>query len=165
MCMTSCVRRDPCMAFNYHVLNKTCMLMPEVKCMDPSLRNNSWYLFVHLQTCRQEPIWLSVRPVDQNWYWVITTDPSKNADIIHFLARITRYVSRTLYRGHYLPGWWSTRGKFRFRAVDPATQQVIRCTHGEFLVFSDASSCLWIPYTTEDPLPSCALAQLCGTDI
>ena len=157
--MTSCVRHDPCMAFNHHVLNKTCILLPDVKCMEPRSFNDSSYLFVQLEACRQQPSWLSVRPLDHSWKWISTEDPSNNADIIWLQSVFTRYVSRTLYRGQYLPGWWSTKGRgFLFRAVDPATQQVTKCPHGEFLAFSDSSSYTWTPYATGDPLPSCALA-------
>ena len=51
-CLASCVRRYPCMALNYHIINKTCILMRRVKCMAPTSLNNPGYLFVHLQSCK-----------------------------------------------------------------------------------------------------------------
>ena len=156
-CIASCVRRHPCMAFNYHIINKTCILMPEVKCMTPSSLNNPGYLFVHLQACKLQPVWFSVRPADHGWHWVTTDDPGKNVDIINVPGTIKSYVSRTLYRGYYLPGWCFS-DKNTFRAVDPTIPKMTRCPYGEFLAFSDSSSYQWIPYTAGDPLPDCALA-------
>ena len=155
-CMASCVRRDPCMAFNYHRIDKTCILMPEVKCMAPSSRNNSWYLFVLLQTCQLRPVWFSVRLADRSWRWVITDDPGNNADIINVPGSTTRYVSRILYRGYYLPGWWNNDSN-AFRAVDLHIPGVTKCPYGEFLAFSDSSSYQWIPYIAGDSLPDCVL--------
>ena len=155
-CLASCVRRYPCMAFNYHIINKTCILMRKVNCMAPSSLNNPGYLFVHLQACKSQPVWFSVRPTDRGWHWVTTDDPANNTDIINVPDGTTnRYISRTLYRGYYLPGWWQG-DKGAFRAVDPTISKV-KCPYGEFLTFSDSSSNLWIPYTTGDSLPDCAL--------
>ena len=155
-CMTSCVRLDPCMAFNYHLVQKKCILMPQVQCMAPNSFNSSWYLFVNLQSCKRQQVWFSVRPADGNWHWITTDDPSNNTDILHVDG--VRYVSRILYRGYYLPGWWNIkRRRLLFRTVDPATSQVISCPRGEFLAFSGPLSYKWSPYTAGDPLPPCAL--------
>ena len=133
-CLASCVRRYPCMAFNYHIINKTCILMRKVNCMAPSSLNNPGYLFVHLQACKSQPVWFSVRPADRGWHWVTTDDPANNTDIINVPDGTTnRYVSRTLYRGYYLPSWWQG-DKGAFRAVDPTISKV-KCPYGEFLIF------------------------------
>ena len=102
-CMISCVRRHPCMAFNYHAVHKICILLPEVGCMAPGQGDNSGYVFVHLTTCKLQPVNTSVRPTDHHWYWSITDDP--NIDFIVLTGFSTLYVSRMLYRGYYLPGW------------------------------------------------------------
>ena len=153
-CMVSCVRRDPCMAFNYHVVNKTCILMPQLKCMAPTSLNNSGYLFVHLQSCKLQPAWFSVRPPDRNWQWIITKEPREDANIVKLTGPYARCVSRTLYRGYYLPGWWLGP---MFRTVDPVTLKDKKCRYGEFLAFPDPSSYRWISYTAGDSLPDCAL--------
>ena len=101
-CMTSCVRHDPCMAFNYHLVQKKCILMPQVQCMAPNSFNSSWYLFVHLQSCKRQQVWFSVRPADGNWHWITTDDPSNNTDILHVDG--VRYVSSILYRGNRVGG-------------------------------------------------------------
>ena len=155
-CMASCVRRYPCMAFNYHIINKTCILMRRVNCMAPSSLNNPGYLFVHLQACKLQSVWFSVRPADRGWHWVTTDDPGKNADIINVPGSFDRYVSRTLYRGHYLPGWWQD-DKSTFRTVEPATTKATKCPYGEFLAYSNSSYYVCIPYTIGDWLPDCAL--------
>ena len=154
--MASCVRRHPCTAFNYHIMNKTCILMPEVKCMTPSSLNNPGYLFVHLQACTSQPVWFSVRPADHGWHWVTTDDPSHNVAIVNVPGSTTRQVSRTLYRGYYLPGWRRDH-EDGFRALDPATLKVTKCPNGEFLAFLNSSSYQWIPYTAGYSLPICAL--------
>ena len=156
MCMISCMRRDPCMAFNYHVIYKTCILMPQFKCMAPSSLNNTSYLFVCLQSCKLQPVWFSVRPEESNWQWVAIKDPRKNANVIKIPGPNARYVSRTLYQGYYLPGWWLPIGG-PFRTVDPVSSTVTRCRYGEFLAFADASSYCWVPYTAGASLPDCAL--------
>ena len=153
-CMASCVRRYPRMAFNYHIINKTCILMRRVKCMAPSSLNNPGYLFVYLQSCKSQPVWFSVRRADRGWHWVTTDDPGKNADTIK--VRIDRFVSRMLYRGYYLLGWWIGDGS-AFRAVDPATPKIARSPYGEFLAFPYSSSFRWISYIAWDSLPDCAL--------
>ena len=155
-CMVSCVRRHPCMAFNYHAVNKTCILMPRLTCMAPSSLSDSWYLFVHLQSCKLEPVWFSVRPVDRNWKWIIIKHPKNDADTVKLTGSYTRYVSRTLYRGYYLPGWWMADGK-KFRAVDPVTLKDRKCKYGEFLAFPHPYSYRWIPFTAGKALPDCAL--------
>ena len=153
-CLVNCVRRHPCMAFNYHVVNKTCILMPQLKCMAPSSLNNSGYLFVHLQSCKLQPVWFSVRPPDRDWKWIITTDPRKDTNIVKLTGPYARCVSRTLHRGYYLPGWWLGP---KFRTVDPVTMKDKKCRYGEFLAFPDPSSYRWISYTAGDSLPDCAL--------
>ena len=156
-CMISCVRRHPCMAFNYHVKNKTCILMPAVKCMASTSPNSSWYLFVHLQFCRQLPVWFSVRPADRGWYWVPTDDPSNDTVLVELNSAISiRYVSRTLYRGYYPPGWWRTKDNV-FRYADPVTQDVAWCRYGELLAFSNYFLYWWTSYIAGDSLPTCAL--------
>ena len=154
-CMVSCVRRYPCMAFNYHAVKKTCILMAEIGCLPPHSFNDSSYLFAHLQPCKVQPVWYSVRPPDRGWYWVTTDDPNKNSDLIQLPGPKTRYVTRTLYKGYYLPGWWLPNG---FRVTDPVTPEKTKCTYGEFLAFSESSSYWWSPYTAGDALPACALA-------
>ena len=153
-CMIKCMRHDPCMAFNYHEVTKTCILMPELWCMSPSSLNNTRYLFVHLYPCKRQPVWFSVRPEERSWSWVTTDDPSNNADIIKLPGFNTRYVSRTLYHGYYLPGFWRGDGE-GFRAVDPVTIQVTKCASGEFLAVSDTSF-QWALYTAGDAVPDCA---------
>ena len=153
-CMVNCVRRYPCMAFNYHVLNKTCILMPELGCMTPIPPFSSRYLLVHLQPCKLQPPWRSVPPPESIWHWVITDDPNNNT---HTVMVQHYFVSRTLYQGYYLLGWWFSDG-WDFRAVEPVTYQVTYCTHGEFLTFSDPSSYEWIPYNAGDMLPNDALS-------
>ena len=103
-CMISCVRRDPCNAFNYHTVNQTCILLLDVECMLPAPDNNSGYVFVHLSACKFQPVYTSVRPTDRNWYWSITDNP--NTDVIVLRGHITRYVGRMMYRGCYFPGCW-----------------------------------------------------------
>ena len=154
-CMASCVRRYPCMAFNYHIMNKTCILMPEVKCMTPNSLNDSGYLFVHLQPCQLQPVWFSVLPANHAWYWVTTDDLGKHPDIINVAHSTTRYVSRTLYRGYYLIGWRRYENTI-FKTIDPATPKV-KCPYGELLAFSDSSSYRWIPYIPGNSLPDRAL--------
>ena len=156
ICMVSCVRRSPCMAFNYNVMNKTCILMPRLNCMAPNVIDNSWYLLVHLQPCKLEAVWSSYRPVHRNWQWIITKHPGNNADTVKLTSGYTRYVTRALYRGYYLPGWWMADGQ-KFRAVDPVTMKDKKCKYGEFLAFPDPSSYWWTPYTAGDSLPDCAL--------
>ena len=154
-CMVNCVRDSHCMAFNYHAEGKTCILMPEVVgCMVPKSHNHTSYLFVHLQPCKSRPVWFSVRPAERGWYWVTTEDPRNHADTVKLPGTKIRCVSRILYQGYYLPGWWLPNG---FRAVNPVTPQVMKCPYGEFLAFSDPSSYRWTPYTAGDPLPYCAL--------
>ena len=156
-CMVNCVRHDPCMAFNYHVINKTCILMPAVNCMAPSPPNSSWYLFVHLQLCKQEPIWFSVRPAERGLYWVPTDDPNNDTIFVKLNSvNSIRYVGRTLYMGYYLPGWWRAKNN-AFRAADPVTQEVAMCQYGEFLTFSNYLSYWWTSYIAGDSLPNCAL--------
>ena len=155
-CMVSCVRRYRCLAFNYHVMNKTCILMSQVKCMAPSSLNNSWYLFVHLHSCQLQPVWFSVRPVYRNWKWIISKHPENDADTVKITGSYTRYVSRTLYHGYYLPCWWMADGQ-KFRAVDPVTLKHRKCKYGEFLAFPHPYSYRWIPYTAGKALPNCAL--------
>ena len=156
ICMVSCVRQYPCMSFNYNGMNKTCMLMPQLKCMAPNFLDNAWYLFVHLQSCKLEPVWSSCRPADRNWQWIITKHPGNHADTVKLTGLNIRYVSRILYQGYYLPGWWRDDG-YKFRAADPVTLEVKKCTYGEFLVFPDPSSYWWTPYTAGELLPDCAL--------
>ena len=67
----------------------------------------------------------------------------------------TRYVSRTLFHGYFLPGFWRGDGE-GFRAVDPVTIQVTKCISGEFLALSDTSF-RWVSYTAGDAVPDCAL--------
>ena len=154
-CMVNCVRRNPCMAFNYHAKEKTCILMPKVRCMVPSPLANTSYLLVHLHPCKLQPVWYSVRPVARSWYWVTTDDPSNNVNIIKLQGNDLRYIGRVLYQGFYLPGWWSTGGGFR--AVHPVTSKNRQCPYGEYLAFSNSSSYWWTSYTAGDPLPDCAL--------
>ena len=158
-CMASCVRLEGCWAFNYHVTNKTCILMQKVDCMATSSPNSSGYLFVHLQSCMMQPVQFSVRPADLGWHWITVDDASKvNGYIPEMPSDTARYVSRILYRGCYLIGWWSLKGRGSlFRAVDPVTRQMIRCPIGEFLVFPNNSSYVWAPYTPGEPLPYLAL--------
>ena len=140
-----------------HVKNKTCILMPAVKCMASTSPNSSWYLFVHLQFCRQLPVWFSVRPADRGWYWIPTDDPSNDTVLVELNSAISiRYVSRTLYRGYYLPGWWRTKDNV-FRYADPVTQDVAWCRYGELLAFSNYFLYWWTSYIAGDSLPKCAL--------
>ena len=154
-CMVSCVRRPPCMAFNYHAVSKTCILMPRLTCMAPNSLSDSWYLFVHLQSCTLQPVWFSVRPADRNWGWIIK-NPKNDAGTVKLTGSYTRYVSRALYRGYYLPGWWMA-GDPKFRVVDPVTLKDRKCKYGEYLAFPDPSSYRWISYTAGKSLPDCAL--------
>ena len=93
-CMIKCVRHHPCMAFNYHAINKTCVLLPEVECIPPSPDNGSGYVyvFVHLTACNFQSVYTSVRPADRNWYWSISDNPSDNTDVILLPGTTTRYV-------------------------------------------------------------------------
>ena len=151
--MVNCVRHHTCMAFNYHAVNKTCIFLPEVECMLPGPDDSSGYVFVHLTPCKMQAVYTSVRPADHNWYWSNTENP--NTDLIVIPARsYNRYVSRLLYRGYYLPGWWRTDG---FRAIDPVNSQLVRCPYGEFLAFTNSSFYQWIPYVSGDAIPNCAL--------
>ena len=90
------------------------------------------------------------------WLWISTKKPRKDTNIVKLTGPYTRYVSRTLYRGYYLPGWWMADGQ-NFRAADPVTINDKKCKYGEFLAFPDPSSYWWIPYTAGDSLPDCAL--------
>ena len=155
LCMTSCARYHPCMAFNCHAVNQTCILLPEVECMP--LRapdNSSGYVFVHLSSCKFQPVYTSVRPADGNWYWSNADNPS--TEVVILIGKVTRYASRMLYRGYYLLGWWSSDG-FGFRAIDPINTQILRCPDGEFLAFPDPSVRQWTPYVPGDALPDFAL--------
>ena len=77
-----CVRPNPCMVFNYHLINKKCILMPRLKCMARSYFNNTWYLLTlnvrgpsYLGLTRSilwllMP-WLLTSPGHQQpWYWL-----------------------------------------------------------------------------------------------
>ena len=128
--------------------------MPKVGCMSSSSLNNTWHLFVHLYPCKRQPVWFSVRPEERGWFWVTTDNPRNNAALLKLPGTNTRYVSRTLFRGYYLPGWWRPDGE-HFRAVDPVTSKATKCTSGEFLALSSFS---WISYTAGDPVPDCALS-------
>ena len=119
-CMIKCMRHYPCMAFNNHAVNKTCILMPELWCMSPSSLNDTRYLLVQLNPCKQQPVFISIRPEERGWSWVTTDDPSNNADILKLPGFNNRDISRTLYHGYYLPGFWRGDGE-GFRAVDPVT--------------------------------------------
>ena len=152
-CMVNCVRRYPCMAYNYHAEEKTCILMAEMWCMAPSSLNHTSYLFAHLHPCKLQTVWYSVRPADHNWYWVTTDDPRNNADIIKLPGYDARYVSRTLYQGYYLPGWWRPNELNKFRSVDPVTPEVTRCLYEEFLAFTKSSSYWWTSYVIGYTLP------------
>ena len=134
-CMASCVRLEGCWVFNYHVTNKTCILMQKVYCMATSSPNSSGYLFVHLQSCMMQPVQFSVRPADLGWHWITVYDASKvNGYIPEMPSDTARFVSRILYRGSFLIGWRSLKGRGSlFRAVDPVTRQMVRCPIGEFL--------------------------------
>ena len=154
-CMIKCMRHYPCTAFNYHAVNKTCILMPELWCMSPSSLNDTRYLLVQLNPCKQQPVFTSIRPEERGWSWVTTDDPSNNADILKLPGFNNRDISRTLYHGYYLPGFWRGDGE-GFRAVDPVIMQVTKCASGEFLALSD-SSFQWASYTAGDAVPDCAL--------
>ena len=52
--------------------------------------------------------------------------------------------------------WWHSANA-AFRAVGLIASKVTKCRYGEVLTFPDSSSNLWIPYTTGDSLPDCAL--------
>ena len=153
--MIKCMRHDRCMAFNYHAVKKTCILMRKMLCMSPSPLNNTRYLFVHSYPCKGQPVWSSVRPEERSWSWVTTDDPRNNADIMKLPGVNNLYVSRTLYHGYYLPGFWRRDGE-GFRSVDPVTMQVTKCAIGEFLALSDTSF-QWVSYTAGDAVPDCAL--------
>ena len=155
-CLVSCVRREPCMAFNYHVSIKTCILMPGVTCMAPDSPHGTGYLFVHLHLCKRRPPWFSVRPAEGSWHWVTSDHPSNDVSIINIPKNPARYVSRTLYQGYYLPGWWRDDKK-AFRAVEPTTPQVTKCPFGEFLAVSASSSYWWVSYNAGESLPEGAL--------
>ena len=162
-CMVHCVRHNTCMAFNYHILNKTCFLLPDgLHCLQPR-SNNTSYLFVQLQPCKLQPVWLSLRPPDHNWHWIETSDPSYTAGTVKSTGVFSRYVARSLYQGRYLLGWWRDDAH-AFRLADPFTQQAIKCPKGEFLVFPVSSSYVWTPYTAGDVLPDNALPVSQTTD-
>ena len=131
--------------------------MRAVTCMAPSSLKNTGYMFAHLHACELRSVWLSVRPAERSWHWVTADDPSNNVNIVELPNQPTRYISRTLYQGYYLPGWWREDKKKSFRAVDPVTQRITKCSIGEFLAFSGLSSYWWIPYTPGDVMPKCAL--------
>ena len=156
-CLVSCVRRYPCVAFNYHSISKTCILLPEVTCMTPSSHYDNWNLFVHLHPCKQRPVWISLRPAERSWHWVTIDDPSNTSDVVKLPNSPDRYVSRTLYQGYYLPGWWPGASNKPFRAVYPAPPKVTMCPFGELLAFADSSFYWWTSYTAGDVLPECAL--------
>ena len=157
-CMIKCVRHHPCMAFNYHAINKTCVLLPEVECIPPSPDNGSGYVyvFVHLTACKFQSVYTSVRPADRNWYWSISDNPIDNTDVILLPGTTTRYVGTMLYRDYSLPGWWRPDGQ-GFRAIDPVTTQAVTCPHGALLAFPNSSLYRWNPYVPGDPQPNCAL--------
>ena len=155
-CMIKCMRHDRCMAFNYHAVKKTCILMRKMLCMSPSPLNNTRYLFVHLYPCKGQPVWSSVRPEERSWSWVTTDDPRNNADIMKLPGVNNLYVSRTLYHGYYLPGFWRRDGE-GFRSVDPVTMQVMPSENfwlSPILLFSGSrilletqyriAPCLWL---------------------
>ena len=157
--MTSCVWQKLCRAFNYHEINKTCILMPKMNCMATDSPYHPGYLFVHLQLCKLQPAVFSVRPTDLGWHWVTTDDASNiNGYIPELPSAAARYFSRILHRGNYLLGWWGLVGSGpRFLAVNPVTRKIAKCTVGEFLVFPDNSSYVWVTNTPGDSLPDLAL--------
>ena len=155
-CMKNCMWHRPCTAFNYHAVNKLCILLPGLECMTPNPENSSGYVFVHLTTCKFQPVYTSVRPADRNWYWSTTDNLGENTGFVVLPGGLTRWVSRVLYRGYYLPGWWGEDG-YGFRAVDPVSAQVVRCLVGELLAFPNDFFHQWNPYAAGNPLPECAL--------
>ena len=150
-CMMECTRHGSCHAINYALDTGLCELVTRVTgCM--AVTESPRFHFVHMGECDAVIPWRALTPVDGNWQWVIETnliDWSKAIDLSGI-----RYVSRTFYKGTYLPGWWQSG---LFRTITPQIEtSFCRNPSGQLLVM-DPLNYNWTAFTSGEAVPANAL--------
>ena len=163
-CLFQCSRHPPCAATNVHINGTGCELLQASSTCEDTNHVQGW-VFVSFSECYGAPPWLTIRPADSGWQWITADDPISQEGLVYMVDwRAHRFVSRVLYRGLYLPGWWKN-DVGRFRTIDPLTNTVIKCaSHGEFLSFTGATNYTWANFTSGDEVPHSAIIGGHGHD-
>ena len=152
-CMKQCALNQNCWAFNYGHQQGLCELMRRRRdCM--SIMEQPDFHFVHWISCDMVAPWRKLNPKDISWQWVDPSSSLNMSTLVSLSNTNSRYVSRVLYRGMFLPGWWQL-GKFRTAA--PFGERVIcENQYGQWLSF-DSHRYMWLPLTAGQSIPTKAV--------
>ena len=163
-CICQCVRHPSCAAINVRINGTGCELLQASSTCEDTTHVQGW-VFVSLSVCDGVPPWLTTRPADSDWQWITAEDPFSQEGLIHMVDwSAHRFISRVLYRGLYLPGWWKNDVE-RFRTIDPFTYTMVKCvSNGEFLSFTGATNYMWVDFTAGDDVPDSAIIGGYGHD-
>ena len=154
-CLTKCVRRTDCWAFNYFE-NNTCELLPVLsQCEEP--RSQAGSTFTHLTLCKGEtPLELLPRnwSADPCLVWIPqSANFNCPGDVLR--GSDAKYcLSLAPYLNLYMPGWFKTPNGFRFVRED---QRLQRCPNGYVVKHAVGCSTGWQNYVVGDPVPTNAI--------
>ena len=158
-CLSICVRHEDCLAVNYNPTDGTCELLPEApRCFPANNNNNTAFCYIHLTTCDGHSPWRTDSAKSDAWQWLPTNNPEDISNaLVPMVTDFTRYVSRVLYNGVYIPCWWKD-DIYMSRIVLPNDDwQKCPTNSTTFLSFESTNSYDWVPFTAGVPLPDGAV--------
>ena len=163
-CMFKCARHPSCAAINVRINGTGCELLQASSTCQVTNYVEGWVL-ISLSECDGVPPWLTTSPADSGWQWITADDPFSEEGLVYMVDRYAhRFVSRVLYRGLYLPGWWRNDGE-GFRSIDPFTNTMVKCvSNGQFISFTGATNYTWVDFTSGDDVPDSAIIGGHGHD-
>ena len=163
-CMFKCARHPSCAAINVRINGTGCELLQTASTCQVTNYVQGWVL-ISFPICDGVPPWLTIRPADSGWQWITADDPFNEEGLIYTIDWVAhRFVSRVLYRGLYLPGWWRNDAE-RFRTIDPFTNTMVKCvSNGQFISFTGATNYTWVDFTSGDDVPDSAIIGGFGYD-